>query len=78
MSHHIKTQHRNEKGFLKVSSVMIPNSRAKHWLCMICGEESRSSALIASHVELDHTFEDQKKFALVSVSDIQRLIAKNY
>ena len=57
---------------------MIPNSRSKYYLCMICGEESRSTTLIASHIELDHTFEEQKKFALVSVSDIQRLIAKNY
>ena len=78
MSKHIKKEHRNEKGYLRVSLVMIPRSRVKHYLCMICGEESRSNARIANHVELDHTFEEQKKFALVSVSDIQRLIAKNY
>jgi len=57
---------------------MIPRSRNKHYMCIICGMESRSIVTIAQHIELEHEHEEQKRFGLGSVSDIQKKVAKNY
>ena len=56
---------------------MVPRLKARHYLCLLCGYEGRSTTDVLEHVDSCHDFDQRKRFGLVSTSPIQDLVARN-
>ena len=77
-NNHLAKIHRNDKAKVRTLASMVPRSKKRRYLCLICGYEGRTPAEVLQHVSSDHDFHDCKRFALVQASNIQDLVARNH